>query len=104
MIIYIAGPYTLGNTGTNINTALHFADLVVEKGHTPYVPHLSHFWHIVTPRPEEFWLEYDNVFLRKCDALLRLQGKSKGSDAEVELAKSLHLTIYFDVGDIPNVL
>ena len=28
--------------------------------HAPFVPHGTHFWHMLFPRPYEFWLDLDN--------------------------------------------
>jgi len=39
--------------------------------------------------------------LTKCDAVLRIEGASKGADQDVEIAKSLGLKIFYSVNDIP---
>jgi hypothetical protein len=41
--------------------------------------------------------------LTKCDAVLRIEGASKGADQDVKIAQELGLKIYYDVKDIPNV-
>ena len=102
MIIYIAAPYTNGDTAWNVNIATKYADAIIEKGHTPYIPHLTHFWHLISPKLKEFWLEYDLKFLPKCDCLYRAVGYSKGADAEVRQAKKLGMYIYYNMEDIPN--
>jgi hypothetical protein len=40
--------------------------------------------------------------LTKCDAVLRIEGDSKGADQDVEIAKKLGLTVYYDLKDIPD--
>ncbi len=40
--------------------------------------------------------------LTKCDAVLRIEGDSKGADQDVELAKELGLTVYYSLKDIPD--
>lgn len=66
----------------------------------PFVPHLSHFWHLTFPREYEFWLDLDNQFLPHYDVLLRLPGESSGSDKEVELAEKLGIPVFYDVDDV----
>jgi hypothetical protein len=86
MRIYIAGPYSNGNVEKNVRTAILTADLLLEKGYFPYVPHLTHFWHKISPKAWAEWMGLDMEWLRVCDAVLRLPGKSKGADKEVALA------------------
>ena len=102
MIIYIAAPYSNGDVAWNVNIAIQFADALIEKGHTPYIPHLTHFWHLISPKLKEFWLEYDLQFLPICDALYRGLGYSKGADGEVERAKKLGIPVYYRMEDIPD--
>ncbi len=40
--------------------------------------------------------------LTKCDAVLRLEGESKGADNDVKVAKELGLKIYYRLEDIPK--
>jgi hypothetical protein len=51
------------------------------------VPHLTLLWHIVSPRPLDFWYEYDVATLARCDAVFRMEGKSEGADQEVAFAE-----------------
>lgn len=95
--VYVAGPYTKGDVAINVRNALEAANVLANLGFWPFVPHLSHFWHLVFPRPYDFWTGLDNVFLPHCDALLRLEGESKGSDAEVALAESLGIPVFYDI-------
>lgn len=39
--------------------------------------------------------------LTKCDAILRIEGASKGADQDVAIAKELGLTVYYDIDVIP---
>lgn len=97
--VYVAGSYTKGDVAVNVKNALDAANLLVEAGFYPFVPHLTHFWHMAHPRPYEFWLELDNLFLPACDALLRLPGESSGADKEVELAIKLKIPVFRVVPD-----
>ncbi|WP_231555158.1 DUF4406 domain-containing protein [Cellulophaga sp. Hel_I_12] len=40
--------------------------------------------------------------LTKCDAILRIEGESKGADQDVKIGKELGLKIYYDVNKIPD--
>jgi hypothetical protein len=102
MKVYIAGPYSHPDPVINTRNAIRAADILVEKGHIPYIPHLTMFWHLVSPHRLEFWYEYDKVWLRFCNAVLRLPGDSKGADDEMALATSLGLPIYHDFNEIPE--
>jgi Domain of unknown function (DUF4406) len=102
MKIYIAGPYSHPDPIANTRTAILAAEEVIKKGHVPYIPHLTLLWHIVVPHRLEFWYEYDKVWLRFCNALLRLPGESKGADEEVALARKLCLPLYYTLDQIPQ--
>jgi len=103
MRIYIAGPYTKGDVAVNVNKAIQAADKLIAKGHLPYVPHLTHFWHIVSPKPYDFWIFLDSTIVRHwAEAILRLEGVSSGADNEMDIARSIGLTTYYDIDDIPE--
>lgn len=94
MRVYIASPYT-GDETNNVKKAIKIADKLALLGHHPFIPHLSHFWDLLYTHDYEFWIDQDNSWLEVCDIVLRLPGKSKGADAEVELAKSLGKQIIY---------
>lgn len=98
MLVYVAGPYTKGDVARNVATAIEAAETLLNLGHTPFVPHLTHFWHLLYPHPYETWLAYDNVWLMQCDAVLRLPGESAGADAEVCLAVKLGIPVFHSIG------
>ncbi len=95
--IYVAGPYTKGDVALNVRSAIAAANELADLGFAPFVPHFTHFWHMLFPRPYEFWLDLDNQFLPCCDAVLRLPGESNGADKEVQLATSLGLPIFHTI-------
>lgn len=103
MRIYIAGPYSKGDVAQNVRNAMFAANYLAHIGHTPFIPHLSHFWHLAFPHPYEFWLKQDMVWLLQCDAILRLEGESNGADKEVAEAEKHGITVYRSVFDIPAV-
>jgi Domain of unknown function (DUF4406) len=96
--VYIAGPYTKGDVAVNVRNAYEAASALADLGFAPFVPHATHFWHMIFPRPYEFWLQLDREFLPFCDALLRLPGRSNGADGEVRLARKLKIPVFTEIG------
>lgn len=102
MRIYIASPYTLGDTAENVRQQIFAAERLIEKGHTPFVPLLTHFWHFLSPHSHAYWMKQDFDWLESCDAILRLSGKSVGADLEVSRAKELNLFVFNSLNEVPN--
>ena len=100
MYIYVAGPYTQGDTAMNIRGVVQTADVLMKYGYFPYVPHLTHLWHMISPRPYNEWLALDNEWLKKCDAVIRVSGPSEGADAEIALANRLGIPVYYSVTEL----
>lgn len=100
MRIYIAAPYTNGDVAQNVRKVMEVANKLMDMGHIPFIPHLTHFQHLYFPRPYEDWIKLDNEFLPFCEAVIRLEGESKGADAEVKLAKNLGIKIYYNISEI----
>lgn len=98
MRVYVAGPYT-SEPGSNVHKAIKTAQRLVENGHTPFVPHLFHLWHMIVPGSYEQWIALDLEWLRTCKALVRLPGESSGADREVAEALRLGITVYFSIDD-----
>ena len=94
MRVYIAGPYTKGDVVVNVRNAVLAADRIFDAGHLPYVPHLTHLWHTVSPHPWEDWMRLDMGWLPACDALVRMPGESTGADLEVEQARNLGIPVF----------
>ena len=92
--VYVAGPYS-SNPEANVGRAMAVWHELKDLGFHPYLPHLSHFLHLVRPRAYEEWLAYDLIELRLCHALLRLDGNSAGADLEVEEAGRMAIPIVF---------
>jgi hypothetical protein len=98
--VYVAGPYSSGDVAVNVREAYAAANRLADLGFAPFVPHATHFWHMLFPRPYEFWLELDNQFLPLCEAVLRLPGQSNGADKEVQLARKLDIPVFVEVDDL----
>ena len=116
MLILIAGPY---RSGTNDDPQLMRQNLkklesvalpLFRKGHVPVIGE----W-IALPlielagssKPgdgpwEEVQYPVAHRLLEKCDAVLRLEGASKGADEDVRVAKERGLTVYFRLEEVPD--
>lgn len=102
-LVYLAGPYTHPDPAENVRRTVLLAEQLAESGvMVPYVPHLTHLWHLIAPRPIEFWYAYDLHILQRCDAVLRLEGASEGADNEVVEAFRLGLPVFDDVLRLAN--
>lgn len=94
--IYVAGPYSKGDVMENIRNAIGVGQWLLDKGFTPFVPHLTGFWHVISSNDYETWLSYDFEWIKACSALLRLPGESSGADREVEFARSNDIPVFYD--------
>ncbi len=118
MLILIAGPY---RSGTNDNPQLMQENLsnleavalpLFRKGHIPMIGEwvalpLIHLAGSTKPGDnawEEVQYPVAHRLLEKCDAVLRLQGASKGADEDVRVATERGLKIYYSVEDVPDAL
>ena len=97
--VYVSAPYTNGDPEENVLRVLQVADKLLEMGYIPIVPHLSHYWHQVSPKPYETWLEIGRALLEGCDVLLRLPGESKGADLEIKYALKLGIPVFLNPTD-----
>lgn len=79
----------------NVRQSIKAANVLVDMGIVPFVPLLSHFWHMITPRDYHVWLHIDNEWVIRSDAVLRLPGESKGADQEVSIAQGLGKPVFF---------
>jgi hypothetical protein len=102
--VYIAGPYAKGDVAVNVKNAIDAADRLIEIRCVPFVPHLFHFWHILSPHEYDVWMNLDMEWLRQCDVVLRLSGDSEGADKEVQLAKQLGKHVYTSVESLIKVI
>ncbi len=116
MLILIAGPY---RSGTNDNPELMQKNLnrlesaalpLFRLGHIPMIGEwvalpLLHLAGSTKPGDaayEEILYPVAKRLLTKCDAVLRLEGESKGADEDVRIAKERGLKIYYRIEDIPR--
>ncbi|WP_298237579.1 DUF4406 domain-containing protein [uncultured Algibacter sp.] len=116
MMILIAGPYRSGTNNNlelikkNMNRLESMALPIFRKGHIPMIGE----W-VANPLIESAGSKEvgDDIFneiqyptahrlLIKCDAILRIEGDSKGADQDVEIAKKLGLKVYYNLKEIPG--
>lgn len=99
MKVYVAGPYTSGDPAVNTRTAMLAGIALIEAGHYPFIPHLFHFLHFLSPQEYHVWTDQDFAWLPDCHALIRLPGESSGADAEVKVAEQLNIPVYHSVDE-----
>lgn len=102
-VVYIASPYTIGDVAVNVKKQIDTADILIGLGYCPIIPLLSHFQHLLHPRPYEDWIKIDNELVLRSDVILRLDGESKGADAEVKLAILNNIPVVFSLEDLESL-
>ena len=96
-LVYLAGPYQSPDPVWNTHAVVQLASRLYESGLVvPLVPHLTLLWHLIEPRPADYWYAYDLHLLRRCDAVLRLPGNSQGADVETAEAKARGIPVFHD--------
>lgn len=103
-MVYIASPYTKGDVAVNVRQSFEAANRLVEMGFLPYPPLYSHFWHMISPHPYEYWLHLDFEWILRCDYLLRLPGKSAGADKEEWFALQHKIPVFYSLEELSVVL
>lgn len=107
-LIYLAMPYT-GRMEESFIDANRISGTLMAWGYIVFSP-ISHSHPIwlacqYLPQTQEFWMEQDLAWLRKCDQLFVYKAKgwesSKGVQREIEEAKQLNMPIrYIEEGEI----
>lgn len=98
--VYVAGPYTKPDPAQNVNNAISVANELIQYGLVPFVPHLFHTWHMISPKPYGVWTDMDMVWLVNCHAVYRMPGESPGADAEVQMAVRYNIPIFHSMEDL----
>jgi hypothetical protein len=101
-VVYIASPYSGDSSATcaNVKRQMVAAHTLMDLGCTPVAPLLSHYLEIYRARPYEEWLDHCLNIIGKCDAVVRLDGPSKGADLEVATAESKSIPVLYGVGEL----
>jgi len=70
---------------TNVRAGTMAALSLMKAGVDAFCPHMSWFADLFEDDPPEYerWISLDFNMIARCDALLRLDGKSPGADREV---------------------
>jgi len=110
-LVYIASPYSKGDQILNIRSSIEiFETLLRHQIVTPIAPLLANQVHLVFPKEDDTWMNYDLHLLLHCDAVLACnarvqslgysQTESKGRDKEIEFAKEHNIPIFCDIDDL----
>jgi hypothetical protein len=83
----------------NVRNAIAAGDELAAAGATVFIPHLTHFWHLIRPHSWQFWIDQDREWLRTCHAVVRLPGPSTGADLETMEAESLGIPVFCSVAE-----
>ena len=108
--IMVAGPYRSGSTNAavwdeNLRKLNRAANAILQKGHVPIIG-----VNMALPLIEVVGQESYNMIMmplslsltERCDAVLRIEGVSKGADEEVERFRVRGLTIFHSLSEIPD--
>ena len=101
--VYIASPYWHENYFVrceNVMRQQEAADALISAGYAPFWPLHSHYLAQSFPRDEKVWLALSIEWIKACDFLVRLDGPSKGGDAEVAFAQSIDVLVFFGLDDL----
>jgi len=115
MMILIAGPYRSGTNDDpvliqkNMETMESHALPIFRAGHIPLLGewlalplvNLAGSKHIGDEAFNQVFHPIAVRLLEKCDAVLRVGGRSAGADEMVRIGRELGLNIYTDPGEIP---
>jgi hypothetical protein len=117
MLILIAGPYRSGTNDDptlirkNVQEMESYALAIFRAGHIPVLGEwlalplveLAGSRRIGDDAFNEIFHPIAARLLEKCDAVLRVGGPSTGADEMVRVGRSLGLTIYTALAEIPKV-
>lgn len=99
MRVYVAGPYTLGDRSENMRRIMAATIEILDAGHEPFCPLLTHFLDLTHPRPWEDWMRLDMAWLECAEAFVSIPGESLGADMEADRAAILGIPTFESVAD-----
>ena len=111
LLIFVAGPYSADDDdgiSANVAAACAAGKTILEKGHIPFIAHLSvayDLWHEDTygeRAPADLYYAWDLAMLERCEGLLSL-APSPGANRELARAQELRLPIWTDVDGVPQM-
>ena len=95
--VYIASPYTIGDKDENVKRQIDAYYELVKLGYAPFAPLLSHYIELHHHIDYEKWLEIDIEYLLQCNAVLRLEGDSRGAEYEVKIARTYGIPVFYSI-------
>jgi len=115
MVILIAGPYRSGTDGDplriaqNLDRLESFALSIYKAGHIPVIgewvalPLMKQAGSLKLGDEisEQYLYPVASRLLERCDAVLRIEGESKGADEDLRLARERGLHVYWRMEDVP---
>lgn len=116
LMVLIAGPY---RSGTNDDPELmarnlqNMEDMALPLFRAGHIPIIGEWFALPLLKQagskypgdaayEEISYPIARRLITKCDAILRIEGASKGADGDVEFAKAAGLKIYYNLQDLLN--
>lgn len=108
-LIYTAGSYrapTAWGVEQNIRRAEDAAMEVLRLGAYPICPHTNTRGYMDKVQPDDFMLAATLELMRRCDAVLMINGWSQsiGASKEYDEARRLGLPVFFDVHELAAAL
>jgi hypothetical protein len=117
-MILIAGPYRSGTHDDPEKMAAnlrHLESVSWSLFRSGYVPMIGEWvalpiWRVAGGQTvgdrlyEEILHPTAGRLLELCDAVLRLEGASKGADNDVKLARERGIRVYFNLHDVPKII
>jgi len=114
MVILIAGPYRSGTNGDplriaqNLDRLESFALSIYKAGHIPVIgewvalPLMKQAGSLQLGDEisEQYLYPVASRLLERCDAVLRIEGESKGADEDLRLARERGLQVYWRMEDV----
>jgi hypothetical protein len=115
MVILIAGPYRSGTNGDplriaqNLDRLESFALSIYKAGHIPVIgewvalPLMKQAGSLKLGDEisEQYLYPVASRLLERCDAVLRIEGESKGADEDLRVARERGLQVYWRMEDVP---
>ena len=110
MWIMVAGPYRSGSSdpavwSENLRKLNLSAVAIFQKGHVPVIG-VNMALPVIDAAGQEF---YERIMLplslcltERCDAVLRIEGLSKGADEEVDRFRARGLRVFQSIDEIPD--
>jgi hypothetical protein len=116
MLIIIAGPYRSGTNDDpvliqeNLDRLEEVAVPLFRKGYTPIIGEwvalplmkLAGSKQISDGVWDEMQYPVSHSILKKCDAVFRIKGESKGADNDVKLALERGIPVYYRLDEVPD--